>query len=31
LITSEYWLSKSDFDQGEYQADIVFEEEMEEE
>lgn len=31
LITSEYWLSKSDFDKGEYQADIVFEEEMEEE
>ncbi|WP_291113861.1 hypothetical protein [Flavobacterium sp. UBA6135] len=26
LITSEYWLSKSDFVQGEYQADIVFEE-----
>ena len=31
LITSEYWLSKSDFVQGEYQADIVFDEEMEEE
>jgi len=31
LITSEYWLSKSDFVQGEYQADIVFEEGMEEE
>ncbi|RAR47052.1 hypothetical protein [Flavobacterium lacus] len=31
LITSEYWLSKSDFDQGEYMADIVFDEEMEEE
>ena len=31
LITSEYWLSKSDFVQGEYQADIVFEEEIEEE
>lgn len=31
LTTSEYWLSKSDFEQGEYQADIVFEEETEEE
>lgn len=31
LITSEYWLSKSDFEQGEYQADIVFEEETAEE
>jgi hypothetical protein len=28
LITSEYWLSKSDFVKGEYQADIVFEEEI---
>lgn len=30
LITSEYWLSKSDFVEGEYQADIVFEEETDE-
>ena len=31
IITSEYWLSKSDFVQGEYQVDIVFEDEMKEE
>lgn len=31
VITSEYWLSKSDFVQGEYQVDIVFEDEMKEE